>query len=256
MLAETMTLIVSEIVYNPGKAEESRILCAADRRIIAGDETKPDRRKLFKSDRLNATASYFGLAEIPRKKSFEQILRDFVRDDQSETIEAFAASLREHLNTIVPKDLLRGYPSGLHVCGFTERGVPQFWFIRNIERMDGFAYAGFKDSYWMSEELSQVHVTHIYNPDTETHSEPFRAWFANGDLRTHGPAWEMFDMFAALMDARGLAKPPSSAAEFEKRLRWKFEAIGRYYDIVADQPLVGGGTDTFILAPGPEVNRP
>jgi hypothetical protein len=72
--------------------------------------------------------------------------------------------------------------------------------------MDGFPYAGFRESYWMSEELSQVHVGHIFDQGTETYSEPFRAWFANGDLRTHGPAWEMFDTFAALMDARGLAK--------------------------------------------------
>jgi hypothetical protein len=57
----------------------------------------------------------------------------------------------------------------------------------------------------------------------------------------------MFDTFSSLMDARGLAKPPISASDFEKRLRWKMEAIGRYYDIVAEQVIVGGGTDTYIL---------
>ena len=244
-----MTLIVNEIFHDPSDTNRSRILCAADRRISIGGKPLAERRKLFKSDKLNAAASYFGLAETP-KETFEAMLQGFIQDDPSNTIESLSQALTDYLNANVPKSLLQRVPSGFHICGFTDDETPQFWFIRNIEGMTGVAYAGFKDHYWRSEELSQVHAKRLYDPQTARYIEPFRAWFANGDLRSHGPAWQIFDMFSNQMDAVGLARAPVSPADFEKRLRWKMEAVGRYYDIVADEPIVGGGTDTFILTIG------
>jgi hypothetical protein len=242
-----MTLIVSEVNHDPRDKQNCRILCAADRRVSVDGIPTAARRKLFKHDRLNATISYFGLAETSAKMSFEYLLGDFIGSDSSSTIEVMASTLAKRLDSIVPKRLLRKYPSGFHVCGFTDRGIPQFWFIRNIRGLNGLYYADFEDSYTVSEELSQVHARQFYREASKDYSVPFRAWFANGDLRSHGPAWEKFDAFSNEMDLRGLANQPLSASDFEKRLRWKMEAIGLYYDIVADEVIVGGGTDTYIL---------
>jgi hypothetical protein len=241
-----VTLIVNEIFHDPGNTKRSHIICAADRRISVYGKPFAERRKLFRSDKMNATVSYFGLAGTD-KITYEEVIGDFVRNSPSRTIEDLARSLTGVLNTTVPKRYLQQAPSGLHVCGFTDTATPQFWFIRNIQGMTGVNYTGFEDHYWCSEELSEVHAKNVYDPQVARYVKPFRAWFANGDLRSHGPAWNMFDKFSEQMDAAGLAPRPASPADLEKRLRWKMEALGRYYDIVADEPIVGGGTDTFIL---------
>jgi hypothetical protein len=243
---ERMTLIVTEIAYYPRDKDASRILCAADRRLSRDGKPVCEERKLFKNDRLNATVSYFGLSSTD-EWTFEELLVGFLESNTSPTLEEFANSLLRHLNAIVPKHILRKNASGLHVTGFTDLGVPQFWFIRNIGGMDGAAYINFKEAYWLSEELSSNQAKDWYDAGAKDFTESFQVWYANGDLRSHQPAWVTFDAFVREMEARGLARPPASASDYEKRLRFKMEAIGLYYTIIADEVIVGGGTDTFIL---------
>jgi len=189
------------------------------------------------------------LADTGSGETLEALIGNFVNTDSSASIEECAQMLMATLTAKVSKDVLRRYASGVHLSGLTSEGVPQFWQIRNIGSMNGFAYTDFRDFYWMSEELSEVHAKAVYDPISGGYTRQFCAWFANGDLRPHQTAWAAFGDFAAKMDAIGLATKPTSPADLEKRLRWKMEALGKYYDIVAQQPLVGGGTDTHILTP-------
>ncbi len=116
--------------------------------------------------------------------------------------------------------------------------------------MNGVYYSGFRDYYTCSEELSQEHWKSDYDVTSKTYTKSLLgAWFANGDLRTHRPAWILFDEFVKKMEGAGLVLAPTTHLDLEKRMRWKMEAIGSFYDIVSDEKLVGGGTDTFILTP-------
>jgi hypothetical protein len=159
-----VTLIVTEVAYDPDNKDASRILCAADRRLSLDGVSITEVRKLFKNSRLNATVSYFGLSVTDTNAwTFEEILSKFVQTDTASTLEAFAMSLMLHLTSLIPKHVLKQHASRLHVTGFTDRQVPQLWFIRNIGGLDGLIYKEFKDHYWLSEELSQVHASELYD---------------------------------------------------------------------------------------------
>ena len=241
-----MTLIVNEIYYDPKHKDATIILCAADKRSENGQAYK-DERKLFKHARFDAAVSYFGLVDTGAGWEMADLLASWTANDSSATLRDFAESLVNQLNALVPKHVLRSQASGIHLCGLNERRVPEFWFIRNIKHMRGLEYHTFEDAYWKSEELSEVHQKAIFDVKTADYTSAFVAWFANGDLRTHRPAWLFFDEFDRHMQANGLASPPESASDLEKRLRWKMLAIGEFYDIIANEQIVGGGVDTFIL---------
>jgi hypothetical protein len=250
-----MTLIVNEIYYdreNPGK---SRIYSAADRRISCNGSSSGQGKKLFHVDRLNLTVSYFGLAEGKVKRararySFEELISEFIKQDTSKSIEAFASQLQRHLNDIIPPTLLKKYPSGLHVCGFTPKGIPQMWFITNIGGMDGFFHTNFRPAYSVpSEELSSVHLKSIYDEQSGEPSKSFSISFQNGDLRSFHAAWQLFDIFSQSMDMVGLSRHPSTPAEHAARLVWKMKTIAHYYESVAYQSTIGGKIDVVTLVP-------
>jgi hypothetical protein len=245
-----MTLVVTEIAYFPEQKDASYILCAADKRLSDEDGVAhPDEvRKLHKIRHLGATVAFFGLSVSDEGGwEFDKWLPDYIDRDSSLTLEAFANGLLNELNNLVPPHILRRKPSGFHVTGFNERRVPEFWYIRNIRDLNGYDYANFQERYWLTEELSGEHWKEHFDAVLRDYRVPLGCWFANGQLRVHGPAWKAFDDFVHEMENRGLVDQPKSPADLERRMRWKMDAIGSFYDIVANEQLVGGGVDTFIL---------
>jgi len=245
-----MTLVVTEIAYDPRRKDASYILCAADRRLSDeyGNALDEEIRKIHKVRHLGATVAFFGLSVTDDGGwEFDKWLPDWISKDNSATLEVFARRLLADLNAIVPPHVLRRRPSGFHVTGFNEKLVPEFWYIRNIRDLNGFEYANFQDRYWVTEELSEVHWKDHFDTASGDYDSARGCWFANGDLRVHGPAWFALDSFVREMEARGLLNRPQSPADLEKRLNWKMKTIGTFYDDLANEQLVGGGVDTFIL---------
>jgi hypothetical protein len=247
-----VTLIVNEITHDPSDHGKSRIIAAADRRITISGEPPLDHRKLFQIDGLTAAVSYFGIAQAKEYMPalyFESILHDFIESNNDQTISAFAASLKAHLESVVDKSVLVSGVSGLHICGFNGKGVPEFWFLRNSWSMAGLEYHDRRDHYQLSEEISTNQASSLFNTVTGEYSDSFNVWYANGDLQSHQPAWQLLDTFSLMMDRLGLSRAPESPEDFRKRIEWKMRAIGDYYDTVAHKPTVGGDIDTIILQP-------
>jgi len=245
-----MTLIVNEIHYDPSDARNSRIISAADRRISVRGSAAGEARKLFLVERLNLTVSYFGLASTRARKAFEQLAGEFIASDTSKSIADFAHALRNHLNREIDGDWLEKQPSGWHVCGFNEKGVPEMWFIRNIGGMHGLTYTNFQNQYMpATEELSSVHLTGILDESTGRFTQPFWFSFQNGDLRPFRPAWGLLDAFLVAMDAMGLTNAPKVALDHENRIKWKMSTLGLFFDNISFEKVIGGRIDVETLLP-------
>lgn len=246
-----MTLIVNEIYHDPKDPSRSRIFAAADRRISKLGSPAGEKRKLFLVERLNATISYFGLAQAQAGEYFEDLIPRFIGAHQSASIRQLAVDLRDFMTRNVPRAWLSGNASGFHVCGFTPDGVPQMWYISNIGGMDGFAHVGLTEEYaYAAEQLALPHhLGPLYDSVTGTYSRGFAYSFQNGDLRSFHDAWPLLDNFAQRMDAVGLTNTPTTPTEHEARLKWKMMTIALFYENVSFQRIIGGDIDTYILLP-------
>jgi len=207
------------------------------------------RRKLFEINGLNATVSYFGLAEINDSVTFEQFLDVFTKDHGASDLEAFANSLTLELCNRVDKDALKKCPSGLHVCGFTASATPEFWFVRNVRGIDDKNYVGFDEVYTATEELRGHHQALNFDESKQDFINQFGMNFANGDLRPFHYAWRLFDLFAENMVSEGVAAQPTSHEDAQKRLEWKMQAIAGFYSSAAIEPSIGGPITTVVLSP-------
>jgi hypothetical protein len=244
-----MTLIVNEIRYYPGAPSLSRIIAAADSQITRKGLPIAPCRKLFGIIDLNATVSYFGLADADKSESFEDLIAAFLLRHSTNDIESFAHALTRELNARVDKAWLVDEPSGLHVCGFTLKGVPEFWFIRNIQGMNRYDYTGFRPEYEVTEELRGQHQRDNYDSTGGEFIQAFGMNFTNGDLRPFHHAWELLDSFVAQMELEHVAVRPTSHSEFLERVKWKMRTIAGFYEGIATEKLIGEPIEAILLTP-------
>lgn len=250
-----MTLLLNEI-YMETQFRNSFIVAAADRRISKpdGNPDHPPRMKLFKIPHLNATVSYFGLAEVfPRRPRMylSDWLRDFLRHSSlTSGLDDFAHGLRDELNRVVPTNFLRNYPSGFHISGFDNEQRPDFWFFSNIGNMDEYRYTQLQSRY--SEPRS-----HFLGRDAREHFEwdgeksiNAGAWvYRNGDIRSQVVAWEHLDEILFRLSQLGDFQIPSNPEDYQKYVKFKFEILAYFYKHWATRKIIARPIDVFVLKP-------
>jgi len=235
---------------------DSLIIAAADRRISRFPDGTYDstRRKLFKIPYLKGAISYFGLASVfPNGQ--RQYLSDWLpnfstHQSKAQDLKSFANSLRNELNGIVPSNILKQVPSGFHICGYDMRGFPDFWYLSNIGRMQGFAYIKLKPKYASPK-------SHFLDRDARTKFgwdgvNPLSARngasvYRNGDFRAHVVAWESLDSIFNQLFQFPDFKPPRTFDQYGEYVKFKFEVIAYLYKKWAKREIIARPIDVLVL---------
>jgi len=249
-----MTLILNEIHLLDG-LNKTILVAAADRRI-----SKPDgaydstQRKLFPIAYLNGAISYFGLASMfPKntKQYLSEWLQKFIRaQSDSPDLESFANSLRAGLHHVLPKDILKKHPSGFHICGYNSQGLPEFWSLTNIGRLEGFQHVDFKGEYgapspdFLGRDAKNEFGWDGSNPLSARNG---RMTYRNGDFRAHVVAWELLDEILMKIFQFSDFRKPSNVHEYEEYIRFKFEFIAYLYKKWARKQIIGRPIDVIVL---------
>ncbi len=221
----------------------STLVHVADRRVTVNGKYHSTRKKLFEIPHLKASVGYFGLAQPTATDFFSSWLPNTICHGTGiGTLAEFAGYLEEELNKRVNKGLLRKNPSGFHLCGIASDGIPEFYFIRNIGKMDGVFYSDFRDQYFKTEDFRSRDA--IRNEDGSSRKLEDLSncifWYVNGALRSFWSFWLPADQFvrSAITDPEfiGLESPGL-------RARWKLEAFASFYERFAKKKLIGKPID-------------
>jgi hypothetical protein len=238
-----MTILANEIRIR-GSIKDVTLIQVADRRLSIAGQFHSNQKKVFEIPYIRASVGYFGLAQPTMQEFFSSWLPNVIRHGHSiKTVKEFSQYLMNELNNKVSKTLLRSNPSGFHICGLAEDGVPEFYFVRNIERMEGPFYRGFLESYSCSEDFRTRDAIRTTSLST-LHDSIF--WYVNGDLRSFWdfwlPATQFIDGFRLNQDF------PALNSDLE-RAKWKLKVIAQLYDKYAKQKIVGGPIDGIEIRP-------
>jgi len=245
-----MTLLINEIhVY--GNLQNSFILQIADRRITRDGVFEGNHKKLFKIPYLNACVGYFGLAQINSKVYFSNWLSNFIIHSSSNTsLEDFSKQLCEQLNTVIDKTLLEKYPSGLHICGYNAKNLPEMWFVRNIEGMDGNTYKGFKKSYFVDEQFLKGPAREWgFDGTNPVVTNNYINYYINGDVRPFHLIWRRLDEFVEPMLLGSNFKHLKGSDDLADIAKWKMQVISTFYQQFAKKKIIGTPSDVFVLHP-------
>ena len=238
-----MTILANEIRIKRSITDVT-LVQVADRRLSINGKFHSNRRKVFEIPYLKASVGYFGLAQPTMREYFSSWLPNVIRHNHSiKTVKEFSQCLMSELNNKVSKALLKSNASGFHICGLANDGIPEFYFVRNIEGMEGSFYKGLLDSYLYSEDFRardaiNTAVNGVQGDLATLHDVIF--WYVNGDLRSFWdfwlPATQFIDSFCQNQDF------PTLKFDLE-RAKWKLRVIAQLYDKYAKQKIVGGPID-------------
>lgn len=245
-----MTLLINEIhVY--GNLQNSFILQIADRRITKNGVFVGNHKKLFRIHYLNACVGYFGLAQINSVVYFSNWLSNFITHSSGiSSLEDFSKQLCGQLNTVIDKTLLGEGPSGLHVCGYNAQNLPEMWFVRNIEGMDGNTYKGFKRSYFFDEQfLTGPAREWGFDGTNSVVNNNFINYFVNGDVRPFHLIWRQLDQFVEPMLLGSNFKHLKDINDLANTAKWKMQVISTFYQQFAKKKIIGTPSDVFVLHP-------
>lgn len=243
-----MTIIANEIRIKRSITDVA-LIQVADRRISIDGKFHSNQKKIFEVPHIKASIGYFGLAQPTTREYFSSWLPNVISHSHGiKTIADFAQYLMDTLNGNVVKSLLKTNPSGFHVCGLADDGIPEFYFIRNIERMEGPFYKGFKDSYFCSEDFRTGDAIKTNNGQPRDldslHDAIF--WYVNGDLRSF---WEFWLPATQFIDSFQLNPEfPALKSDLE-RAQWKLRVIAQLYGKYARKKVVGGPIDGIEIKP-------
>jgi hypothetical protein len=243
-----MTIIANEIRIRRSIADVT-LIQVADRRISINGKFHSNQKKIFEVPHVKGSVGYFGLAQPTTREYFSSWLPNVIsKSHGTRTIKEFAQYLMDELNRNVAKSLLRTNPSGFHVCGLADDGIPEFYFIRNIERMEGPFYKGFKDSYSCSEDFRTRDAIRDNNGQLRELDSlhDIILWYVNGDLRSF---WEFWLPATQFIDNFQLnSEFPDLKSDLE-RAKWKLRVIAQLYGRYAKQKVVGGPIDGIEIKP-------
>lgn len=247
-----MTLVLNEF-HGRGPRLAPLIVAAADRRVSNADGSyHSTRRKLFALPRVSGAVSCFGLAGFDRQGHhvyFSEWLPAFIARTAAISPGDFARALFQELNPIVGRRLLAGAPSGFHICGFDTQGRPDFWFMSNIGRMDGFEYTDLRPGYDppASHLLGRDAPGMRLDPLTGRAPVGSLQLYRNGDFRAHAVASEFIDRALASLGHFPDFQLPTTPAEYGEYVRFKFEVIAHIYKKWAHRKVIGTPIDVLVL---------
>jgi hypothetical protein len=204
-----MTLLITEI-HPIGVLQEPVIIFAADRCISSQGHYYATRKKLFSVHGQRAGIGFFGLAEFSsgsKKIDMSEWLKKFItsKSRNPSTLKELADGLAEELNRLVPRHIRDKFVSGFHLAGLNKAGMPEFWFIRNIED-DGTTISG---TYSGREDFLRRDAKDLPTGGFAT--------YRNGDIRGHIAGWELFDEAFIKLFQEPDFRPPKSSEEYGSR---------------------------------------
>ena len=245
-----MTLLINEI-HGLNDLRKSFILYVADSRVTREGKFNSNRKKVFTIPYLNAGVGYFGLAQLDSRVFFSEWLPGFIqRESAVSSVGDFAKDLCKEPNRKVSKALLIANPSGFHICGYNGEGYPEFWFVRNIRGMNGYAYEGFEKEYFISEDFLRRDARRMgFDGKVSSVSGAFRQYYVNGDVRPYHAIWTQLDLFLNEMLAQPDFKRPKGIVGLEQCARWKLRLVSSFYKHFAKKQIIGGPVDAFVLSP-------
>jgi hypothetical protein len=248
-----MTLIVNEIHVVDGLSK-SILVAAADRRLCKPDGSYRDtRRKLFRVPQLNATVSYFGVAEFPaggRSVPLSSWLPNFInKHSGAPQLGAFAQRLRDELNDLIPGERLEQHPSGFHICGYNREGLPDLWAFLNA-RMKGYRYIDLKPQYYppsssfLERDARALGWDGLDPSSARSGTQVYR----NGDFRAHIALWDVLDSgLDKLFQFPDFRRPhESDPSEYGRYVKFKFEVIAYVYRKWAKKWTIAGPIDVIV----------
>ena len=243
-----MTILANELRIK-GSITDVSLIQVADRRITIKGKFHSNQHKVFQIPYLKASVGYFGLAQPTTREYFSSWLPTVIRQGHDiQNIKEFSEYLTNKLNAKVNKSFLKNNPSGFHLCGLANDGIPEFYFIRNIKRMEGPYYKDFIDTYYCSEDFRTCDAittsTGEKRPLTSLQNAIF--WYVNGDLRSFWAFWMPATNF--IDGISGNPEFPALTSDLE-RAKWKLKVIAQLYEKYAKQKIVGGPIDGIEVRP-------
>lgn len=257
-----MTLLLTEIT-------DKGVVFAADRNLSWFDTNSGKigglayrRKKILGIEHIAAAVGYFGNAHVGRDKMLmDEWLESFIQGNSDcGTPEQFAYRLKDGLDA----NLTHGQKQrmlGLHLAGYTEQEglrLPTFWFVRNIQRMQGPFYIGVNERFAVSEDFLHRDVRFV-KPDML--HEYLRAHggrvYRNGTLAPYvaiaGHVYSLFRTIWALRHEWDVQEfqPPSTLEEYAALSRFHIELTTRIYDLFSTSEVrpIGGGVDVIMISP-------
>lgn len=231
-----MTLLTTELHL---EQSETIIVFAADRRIIRETSQDRDQVKVFPIRSINAGLGFFGLAEVPTSTGIQR-MEDWIQDflytvESSETIGAFAKRLAVALNSAIPTEW-RQERSGFHLAGFNVTGLPEFWYVRNVDDA-GRPTLG---QYRAREDFQRRDASKL----TAGQFQVYR----NGDIRAHVTAWEPLDEAFIRLREQPDFRPIRTISDYLDWVRFKMETIAAFYKRYAKVAIIGEPIDAFAFS--------
>lgn len=239
-----MTIQANELHIGKSIADSTWVQ-VSDRRISANGKFHSNRKKTFEIPYLAASIGYFGLAQRNQTEFFSTWVPNTIRHGTSaKTLTEFAEYFEARLNRDVSKQLLKQYPSGFHLCGFAEDGIPEFHYIRNIETMEGAFYKGFKDSYYTTEDFRGRDAVTDKNGNKRKLEDLSNCMFfyVNGDIRNFWQFWDGATRFANAIKDDPAFKDIKTPGE---RAKWKLEAFASFYEKHSKKHVIGRPIDVI-----------
>lgn len=243
-----MTLLLTEIHCLDGLSH-SCIVFAADRRISQNGKYAGTRKKVFQVPCLRAGVGFFGLAEAPINGSTlpmsDWLLRFIQRNSNLTSLQAFASALAKSLNADILSKWRQQYISGFHLAGYNTSGLPEFWYVRNVED-DRITITG---TYEAREDFLHRDAGALGYDGQNPHSVKtgLVQTYRNGDIRAHVTAWERIDEgFGTLLKERQFKKL-RTISEYEQWVKFKMEVVAYFYKKYCRESLVARPIDTFSI---------
>ena len=250
-----MTLILNEVRIDKG-LEDSYWICSADRRLSFEGKFHSNRKKIFPIRNLNATVSYFGLAiwQICNKEIYmSDLIRNFIlKNIDCKTLDDFAVKLQIYLNSKVPKNLLKDYPSGFHISGFNDKGWPHFLHFSNVGAMDEFRYINLLDKYNnpSADFLERDAKLHLHWDGELPNSIDNTGFiYRNGDIRTHVLISEEFNSMMGKIFQLSDFDKINDFKRLADFIYFKFDFIAKLYEKWTSNKVIGKPIDLYILKP-------
>jgi hypothetical protein len=249
-----VTLILNEIHLLRGLSE-TMLIAGADRRVTVPGGDPEVRRKLFRIPQLNATVSYFGVADVFPGGKIERLsswLPNFiVAQSAAPDMESFAKNLRDELQRVIPRSVLEDYVSGFHMCGYNDDGLPDFWHFTNVGRLEGLYYKDLRGEYgppspdFLGRDAQKQFGWDGADPKSARNG--VRS-YRNGDLRAHVAVWRDLDesLLKKLFQFPGF-RQPASPAEAGRYVKFKFEVLAYIYKYWAKQVIISRPVDVYVL---------
>jgi hypothetical protein len=173
-------------------------------------------------------------------------LTRFIRKNSKLTdLKSFSNALAYNLNKDIPAKCKKKYISGFHIAGYNSSGLPEFWYVRNVQD-DRVTITG---TYEAREDFLRKHARDLGYDGKDPRSVQSRRIqiYRNGDIRAHVAAWENIDKSFGKLFIEREFKRPKNIKDLEEWSKFKMELISYFYKKYCKISLVSRPIDSFSI---------